>query len=209
MTSDEEGAILTTTYKGSPLREKENVMSKAVSTKTINVINALIFLIAGILFCISTALGEKWIGIVIGVGVLLMGLITVVGDFLKEKSLLTRAVLVGGILTALGIYLIVDSGLVAKILGLIPYILIVLGACVFVDAFLLKYVRNDRNVLAFVVELFIGLALIVFGILMLTVASFKQHLGVIFGILLILYACYLLVATFSQRRSTERKSSKK
>lgn len=184
-------------------------MSKAISTKTINVINALIFLIAGILFCISTALGEKWIGIVIGVGVLLMGLITLLGDFLKEKTLLSRAVLVGGVLTALGIYLIVDSGLVAKILGLIPYILIVLGTCVFVDAFLLKYVRKDRNALAFVVELLVGVALIVFGILMLTVASFKEHLGIIFGIVLILYACYLLVVTFSKKRSTEKKPAKK
>ena len=184
-------------------------MAKTLSTKTVNTINALIFLIAGILFCISTSLGEKWIGIVIGVGILLIGLITVLGDFLKEKTLLSRAVLVGSVLTALGIYLIVDRSLVARILGLIPYILIVAGACVFVDAFLLRFVRNNKNTVAFLAELFVGVALIVFGILMLTVAAFKQRLGLIFGIALILYACYLLIETYAQKRSSGKRSSAK
>ena len=184
-------------------------MAKVISTKTVNTVNALIFLISGILFCVSTSLGEKWIGVVIGIGVLLIGLITVLGDFLKEKTLLSRAVLVGSVLTALGIYLIVDRSLVAKILGLIPYILIVAGACVFVDAFLLRFVRNNKGTLAFLVELLIGVALIVFGVLMLTVAAFKQRLGLIFGIALIVYAVYLLIETYSAKRSSEKKSSKK
>ena len=184
-------------------------MSKVISTKTVNVLTALIFLVAGVLFCISTSLGEKWIGIVVGVGVLLIGLVILLGDFLKEKTLLSRAVVVGSVLTALGIYLIVDGGLVAKILGLIPYILIVVGACVFVDAFLLRFVRNNKNTLAFLGELLIGVALIVFGVLMLTVASFKARLGIVFGILLILYACYLLVETFSKDGSSGKKSAAK
>ena len=184
-------------------------MAKVISSKTVNTIQALIFLIAGILFCISTSLGEKWIGIVIGIGVLLIGLIMLLGDFLKDKTLLSRAVLVGSVLTALGIYLIVDNSIVARILGLIPYILIVAGACVFVDAFLLRFVRNNKSTIAFLVELLIGVALIVFGVLMLTVASFKQHLGLIFGIALIVYAVYLLVETYGTRRSAEKKSSKK
>ena len=184
-------------------------MEKAVSTKTVNIINALIFLIAGILFCVSTSLGEKWIGLVIGIGVLLIGLITVIGDFTKEKCLISRAVIVGSVITALGIYLIVERGFVGRILGLVPYILIAAGVCVFIDAFLLRFVRGKRSVPPFVAELIVGLALIVFGILLLTVSSFKQRLGLVFGVALIVYACYLLIDVFAKKKYMEKKSSDK
>lgn len=183
-------------------------MKKVISAKTVNLIYAITLLIAGVLFCVSTSLGEQWISVVIGVGVLLVGLIAVVGDFLKEKCLITRAVIVGSIIVALGIYLIVDRGLVSRILGLIPYILIVAGACVFADSFLLRFVRDRRNTFGFILELFIGIAFIVFGVLMLTVGTFRNALGIIFGILLILYAIYLLVETFAAPRQREKKSAK-
>ena len=175
--------------------------AKGISTQTVDVVTALVLLIAGVLFCISSSLGEKWVNVILGVGVLLIGLIEVIGDFLKKKCLITRDVIVGSAIAALGVYLLVDGGVVSRIIGLLPYLLIAAGACVFADAFLLKFVRDKKNTVGFVLELVIGVALIVFGVLMLTVGAFKRALGLIFGIVLILYAFYLLIDLYSSKKA--------
>ena len=107
-----------------------------ISNKTMNLILAIVLFIAGILFCVSPAIGEQWVSLVIGIGILLVGGIIAVTDFLKNRILISRAVIIGSVLVAIGIYLMVDRSIISRVIGVIPYVLIVTGACIFADSFL-------------------------------------------------------------------------
>ncbi len=182
-------------------------VEKLVSKKTTSLMVAIVLLIAGILFCISPAIGEHSAGIVIGIGVLLVGVILAVKDFLVSKCLLTRGVIIGSIVAALGLYFIVDGSIVSKIIGIIPYILIVTGGCVIADAILLKTVREKNNDKKFAIELSVGIVSVVLGILILTVPFFRKALAVIIGILLIAASVYYLIGMFKKEKG-EKKPSK-
>ncbi|GEM_PF-2321038 len=180
-------------------------MSKIISAKTVSIINAIAILIAGVLFCCSNALGTKWLSVILGVSVMLLGLITLVSELLKEKTLVSKSVVIGSAITALGIFIIVRD-IAGTVLGLIPYVFIVVGACVFADAFLLYFWRKNRNVALFVLELLVGAALIVLGALFIGVASFRRFMGILFGIALIVYAIVILIN--SLKASSRAKKSK-
>lgn len=172
-----------------------------ISNKTMNLILAISLFIAGIMFCVSPALGEQWVSTVIGLGVLIVGVMTAVTDFLKDMNLLSRGVILGGIITAIGIYLMVDRTIVSKVIGVIPYILIVVGACVFADSFLVKFVREKNNDKKFAIELSIGAAAIILGGLILGIHVFRQILAVIIGVALAAYSGYYLYETFKKHKA--------
>ena len=180
-------------------------MAKTISTKTITIINAITLLIAGILFLFMDRLGAKWLDVILGISVLLLGLITLISEFLKEKTLVSKSVAIGSAIIALGIF-IITRHVATMILGLIPIVFIVIGACVFMDSFLLRYWRNNRNLLLFVLEFLIGAFLITLGVLFLTVGSFRAYMSLAFGIILIAYAIYLLAYALTPAR--EKKKAK-
>ena len=190
-------------------------VEKLLSKKTMSLMVAIVLLIAGILFCISPAIGEQSVGIVIGIGVLLVGVITGVKDYLVEKELISRGVIVGSIIAAFGIYFMADGGIVSKIIGVIPYILIVTGACVAADGILLKAVRSPEKTKEFVIELGIGVLAVVLGILILTVPFFRKALAVVIGALLIAGSAYFLIGMFkkpqaqNEEKTTESEKSAK
>ena len=165
---------------------------------------ACVLLLAGILFCISPAIGEASAGIVIGIGVILLGLIFGVKDFLVNKSLISRGVIIAAMIVALGVYFTADGSIVSKIIGVIPYVLIVTGACITADAILLKTVREKNNNKKFAIELSIGLGAIVLGVLILALPFFRKALAVIIGILLILGSVYYLLQILDKLPSKKK-----
>lgn len=167
-----------------------------VSKRTMSLMIASVLLLAGVLFCISPAIGESSAGIVIGIGVILLGLILGVKDFLTEKSLISRGVIVGSMVVALGVYCTADGSIVSKVIGVIPYILIVTGACITADAVLLKTVRKTDDNKKFGIELSIGIGCIVLGSLILALSFFRKALAVIIGIILIIGSVYYLLQMF-------------
>ena len=184
-------------------------VEKLVSKKSLSLMVAIVVLLAGILFCISPAIGEQWVGVVIGIGVLLVGVITAVKDFLTHKSLITRGVIIGSVIAALGIYLIVDKSIVSKVIGVIPFVLIVTGACVLADSILLKCVREKNNNKKFAIELTVGIVAMVLGILILTVAFFRSALAVVIGVLLIIYSLYYLIEMLKKDKPQSADAPKK
>ena len=160
-------------------------MAKAISAKTITIINAITLLIAGILFLFVDRLGAR-----------LLGLITLVSEFLKEKTLVSKNVAIGSLIVALGI-LIITRHVATMVLGLIPIVFIVLGACIFMDSFLLRYWRRNRNLLLFVLEFLVG-------VLFLTVGSFRAYMRLAFGVVLIAYAIYLLAYALTPAREKKK-----
>jgi len=182
-------------------------VEKLVSKKTMSLMIAIVLLLAGILFCISPAIGESSVGIVLGIGVLLVGVILAVKDFLVNKSLLTRGVIIGSVVAALGIYFMANGGIVSSIIGVIPYIFIVTGACIVADAILLKTVRDKTNDKKFAIELSVGIVAIVLGILILTVPFFRKALAVVIGVCLIGFSVYFLIGMFKKEKG-EKKPAK-
>lgn len=182
-------------------------VEKLVSKKTMGLMVAIVLFIAGVLFCISPAIGEQSAGIVIGIGVALLGVIFAVKDFLAEKSLITKGVIVGSVVAALGVYFMADGSIVSKIIGIIPYILIVTGACVVADSILLKVVREKDNTKKFVIELLIGVVAVTLGILILTVSFFRKALAVIIGVLLIAASGYYLYGNFKKAKGEKGEST--
>ena len=178
-------------------------MAKAISAKTITIINAITLLIAGILFLFIDRLGARWLDIILGISVLLLGLITLVSEFLKEKTLVSKNVAIGSLIVALGI-LIITRHVATMVLGLIPIVFIVLGACIFMDSFLLRYWRRNRNLLLFVLEFLVGVFLITLGVLFLTVGSFRAYMSLAFGVVLIAYAIYLLAYALTPAREKKK-----
>jgi len=171
-------------------------VEKLVSERTMSLMIACVLLLAGILFCISPAIGEASAGIVIGIGVILVGVILGVKDFLSERSLVSRGAIIGSMIIALGVYCAADGTIVSKVIGVIPFILIITGACIIGDAILLKTVREPENNKTFAIELSIGLAGIVLGSLILSLSFFRKALAVIIGILLIIGSVYYLLQMF-------------
>jgi len=184
-------------------------VEKLVSKRTTSLMVAIVLLIAGILFCVSPAIGEASAGIVIGIGVALIGIIWAVKDFLVGKALLSRGVIVGSLIVALGVYFMADGSIVSKIIGVIPYVLIVTGGCVFADAILLKTVRDKNDNKKFAIELSIGLGAIVLGSLILALSFFRKALAVIIGALLIAGSVYYLIGMFKKSPSEKAEKGKK
>lgn len=180
-----------------------------ISNKTMNLILAIVLFIAGILFCVSPAIGEQWVSLVIGIGILLVGGIIAVTDFLKNRILVSRAVIIGSVLVAIGIYLMVDRSIISKIIGVIPYVLIVTGACILADSFLVKFVREKDNVNKFVIELCIGAVAIILGGLILGITAFRQMVAVVIGIALAGYSGYYLYNTFKKEKIVKKDSADK
>ena len=184
-------------------------VEKLISKRTTSLMVAIVLLIAGILFCISPAIGEASAGIVIGIGVTLIGIIWAVKDFLVSKELISRGVIIGSLIVALGVYFMADGSIVSIIIGVIPYVLIVTGGCVVADAILLKTVRDKNNDKKFAIELTIGLVAIVLGSLILALGFFRKALAVIIGALLIAGSVYYLIGFFKKSDKPAASKAKK
>ena len=181
-------------------------MAKKLSNEQImNIVNAVLLIVLGILFCISLAVAEYTISIILGVGLLVVGIIFIVLSISNSKSLLTASGFIGAVLLGLGIMFIVTN-VIGYLFSAIPYLLTTIGAIIFADAFIGYFVRKDKNALALALKLLIGAALIAIGICMLTVEDFAGYVGLIFGIALIIIGLYMLIAVFVGKKMS--KSSK-
>lgn len=178
-----------------------------ISNKTMNLILAIVLFIAGVLFCVSPALGEQWVSLVIGIGILLVGVMTAVTDFLQNKTLISRNVIIGSVIVAVGVYFMADRTIVSKIIGVIPYIFIITGACILADSFLVKFVREKNNDKKFAIELSVGAVAIILGGLILGISAFRSMLAVVIGIALAAYSGYYLYNAFKKEKAAKTENT--
>ena len=161
------------------------------------VIEACVLLVIGVLFCVSMAMGLEVLSIILGSALIAAGAIIVILSLVKDKSVLSPIALGGLLALALGIFFIAANA-VDYIFRLVPFILIVFGSGLFIDGFLGYFARNEKVIFAFVMKLVIGAALIVVGVLLLTVPEFSNYVALIVGISLILIAVINLVVEFTK-----------
>ena len=157
-----------------------------------NLIIAIICIVVGILFCCSLAIALETLSIILGVILIVLGAAAIVMTIISKESLLSISGIFGAIFIGIGIASIVLN-YAAFVLTCIPFLLISLGFFAMVDAFLLKFVRKEKSLLAFILELVIGAICFTLGILLLTVDEFVGYAGLILGIALIIFGVFSLV----------------
>ncbi|MBO7369285.1 MAG: hypothetical protein J6U25_03270 [Clostridia bacterium] len=162
-----------------------------------------IILAVGILFCFEARLGVQIISYIVGAALIVIGLIYAIESALKDRSTLNAGVIAASLYIALGITVIWQN-LASVLLALLPILLIVLGSVILIDAFLYFFVRKG-SVLWFVVELIIAAVLIALGICILTIAEVRNVASIIFGVVLIILAIYIIVTYFTSSGKKKEK----
>lgn len=161
------------------------------------VIECCALIVIGVLFCVSLAWAENVLSIILGSALIAGGVVIQTLSVIKDKSVVSPIALGGLLALALGIYFIVVNA-VGIIFTFVPYILIVFGSALFIDAFIGYFARKEKVVAALVIKLVIGAALITVGILLLTVGDFAKYVALIVGIALILVGITNIVLEFAK-----------
>lgn len=165
-----------------------------------------IILAVGVLFCFEGRLGVRAISYIVGSALIVIGLIYAVQSALKDRSTLNAGVIAASLYIALGITVIWQD-LASILLALLPILMIVLGSVILIDAFLYFFVRKG-GALWFTIELIIAAGLIALGICILTVDKVRSAASIIFGVLLIMFAVYIIVMYFIGEGKDKAKSKK-
>ena len=159
---------------------------------------AIVLFVLGVLFCCTNFVDV--ISTIIGVVFIVAGAAFILVSLIQEKSIITGSALLGGLLIAIGIACIVD-GFIGAILNIVIWAMIVLGAVLIVDSILRITVRKDKNMLAFGIELGLGVISFVLGMCLKFVPEFGEYVSIVLGVLLILYAVYLILTVFVMKKS--------
>ena len=164
-----------------------------------NLVVSIIILVIGLLFCFSRTLGEQALSVILGISFIVFGAIIVLLPIMQKKQLLTPEVIFGCLAIAFGIYCIVNN-IVGIILGIIPWILIVIGSIAIIDSLLMILQRKQKNIPVFVFEIILGTVLVTLGICLLVVSGFADVAGIIFGVALIVYAIFQIINIMIEKK---------
>ena len=183
-------------------------------------ISALVILVVGILCIVAAAAsGEasasayEGISITLGIALLVVASLVIVlacvaTIITKGETKFGEAAIGSSITLALGIFFIANKGrggeLIWLFLNFVPYVLIVVGSIIVLDAILniiFAIIKKQLKVaiIAAVISLIVGVVAIVLGCLMIGNDPLisKDAQLIIFGIILIIYAALICLATFS------------
>ncbi len=168
----------------------------------IKILEACVLLIVGVLFCVSLAVGTEVLSIIIGASLIAAGTVIIILSLIKDKSVLTPISLGGLLALSLGIFFIVANA-IGFIFSYVPYLLLVAGSAIFIDAFLSYFVKKEKVLAVFIIKLIIGAGLITVGALLITVADFKEYVALIVGIALIIIAISNIVLEFYKAKKAD------
>ena len=163
-------------------------------TKTIML--AVVLLVVGILFCFSLAMGINALSYIIGVCIIIAGGASILNTALTKKTTLNYSAIIGATIIALGI-LFIEYRLASILFSFVPWLLAVVGVIVVADAILKKLSQNNNVV--FVTELIVGILILALGLCLKYIPGFMEFSSIMLGIIIIIYASYLLIMVFTKR----------
>lgn len=149
-------------------------------------------LILGILFCAVPKTAIDVISIIMGVVFIIGGLVSILDGAVNKKTCLNKDSIGGAFVLAFGILFIANK-LGGLVLDYIPYFLIVFGSVILLDSILLITNKSKKVITVFITELVFSIACITLGILMLVNDNFKSNSSLIFGLILIAWAVFLII----------------
>ncbi|MBQ8427190.1 MAG: DUF308 domain-containing protein [Clostridia bacterium] len=170
--------------------------NKMMSKETKTVILSAVLLVVGILFCFSASMGMAALSYIIGVCLIIAGVVSIINSAMKKQTILNYTGILGAAIIALGI-LFAESQLAMILFYFVPWLLIAVGALIIADAILKKISQNNNTV--FITELIVGIIVLALGICLKFIPGFIEFSSVMLGIVLIIYAVYLLIMAFSKK----------
>ena len=176
-------------------------MRKLNSEELKTIVIAVLLMVIGILFCCSLSIGIDGLSVVIGLILLIIGVLFLVNCFIGNKGIFAIEGILGTIILSLGILFMVHK-LAGLIFAYIPWLLVVFGCVVLIDAFLGKYTRNE-SIVSFVIKLVVGVVAIVLGLCLELIDGFVEYASIILGIVMILYSAYMIYNFFVKNKSAE------
>ncbi len=171
----------------------------SINKQTKAIIISAILLVVGILFCCSTAIGITALSYIVGVCIIVVGGAVLVNTIIKKKALINVYGIISALLIAFGI-LIMDYQLFWIIFSFVPYVFISVGALIIIDSIIQKF--NQKNNVAFLTELIIGILILALGICLRCIPEFTEFSSLVFGIILIIYAVYSFVTVSTKKPSS-------
>lgn len=178
-----------------------NLQSNQLKTLIISAI----LMVIGILFCCSLSIGISGLSTILGILLIIAGLVFVANAFLKTKTIFCYMGIMGAAVLALGI-LFITNRMAGILFGYIPWLLIVLGALIILDAIIAKFYRNDDTLMNLIIKIVLGLIAIILGICLRVVEGFMEYASIILGILMVIYAIYLVLDAFVLKKDINSSS---
>ena len=170
--------------------------NKMISKETKTIIIAVVLLVVGILFCFSLAMGLNALSYIIGGCIIVAGGASIFSTATNKKTTLNYTGIIGATIIALGI-LFIEYRLASILFGFVPWLLVIVGAIVIVDAILKKLSQNNNTI--FITELIVGIAVLALGLCLKFVPGFIEFSSIMLGVVMIIYASYLLIMVFTKR----------
>ena len=165
---------------------------KKSKTNIVAILEAALFVVIGVMFCCSKAMGEAALSWVIGVSFMLGGVGLWALGLVEKRALFNPEGLLGSLLFAFGL----SFGL-ARLAGILFYIavwpLIIGGSVILLDVILRIALRKDKNALGIAIEAAIGAVSLTLGLCLYLIAEFGQFAAIVLGVMLILYGVFMFV----------------
>lgn len=164
-----------------------NKLSKA---KQMMLIEAIVFLVLGILFCCSVAV-DQMLGTVLGIALLVCGLLLLITSWVQHKIAVSAEGITSSLLIALGIICFIQPPQLNKIIAMF---LIVLGGILLVDGVLGLAVKNlHRKTASAAIEAIVGAGSLTLGLCLYLINDFQRYAGVVLGVIFILLGILFLI----------------
>ena len=163
---------------------------------------ACVFLVMGILFICSLALGVSGLSYLIGTTLIVIGVLYIVISIVKKRGLLSTEGMIGCAVLSFGI-MFMTRQLANIIVEYIPWLLISVGVAIILDALLRRFIKNDPSLAKFVCELVLGGVTLIFGICVKFIAALSSYAVAVLGAALVVFAFALIIsAVFFKRADT-------
>ena len=164
------------------------------------IIMASLLIVIGLLFCCSLAMGISGLSVIIGLIIIILGTLFMLNAIFTNNSLISGGGLGGIFIVAFGI-MFISNNLAVIIFSYIPWLLIVLGSALIIDALLGKFLYKSNNSFDFTLKLIVGGVSAVLGLCLLLITGFMEYSSIVLGILLIVYGIYIIFSKFIRRET--------
>ena len=166
---------------------------KRLNPRLKSLLVACVFLIMGILFICSLALGVSGLSYLIGTTLIVIGVLYIVISIVKRRGLLSTEGMIGCSVLSFGIMFMTHQ-LANIIVAYIPWLLISVGVAIILDALLRKFIKNDPSMAKFVCELVLGGITLVFGICVKFISALSSYAVAVLGAALVVFAFAMIIS---------------
>ena len=166
---------------------------KRLNPRLKSLLVACVFLIMGILYICSHALGVSRLSYLIGTTLIVIGVLYIVISIVKRRGLLSTERMIGCSVLSFGIMFMTHQ-LANIIVAYIPWLLISVGVAIILDALLRKFIKNDPSMAKFVCELVLGGITLVFGICVKFISALSGYAVAVLGAALVVFAFAMIIS---------------